>query len=52
MTIAVSVKINDEIVLVTDSASTVAMPGGPYPSVIGVFDNANKGFNVAPRTDA
>jgi len=52
VTITVSVKINDEIVLVTDGASTGAMPGGPYPSVIGVFDDANKGFNVAPRTGA
>jgi hypothetical protein len=51
VTIAVSVKINDEIVLVTDSASTGAMLGGPYPSVICVYDNANQGFNVAPRTD-
>jgi hypothetical protein len=49
---AVSVKINDDIVLVTDGASTGAMRGGPYPSVIGVYDNATKGFNIAPRTDA
>jgi len=54
VTIAVSVKIHDEIVLVTDGASTGlgAMPGRPHPSFIGANDNANKGFSVAHRKGA
>ncbi|MGC1617633.1 MAG: hypothetical protein WA765_04005 [Candidatus Acidiferrum sp.] len=46
MTIALSVKINDGVVLAADSASTVmgATPQGL--SVINVYDNANKAFNL------
>jgi hypothetical protein len=49
VTIAISVKINDGVVLATDSASTVigVMPGGPTaPAVINVYNNANKAFNL------
>jgi hypothetical protein len=48
VTIAISVKINDGVVLATDSASTVmgVMPGGPAPSVLNVYENANKLFNL------
>jgi len=49
VTIAISVKINDGVVLATDSASTVmgVTPGGPAaPSVINVYNNANKAFNL------
>jgi hypothetical protein len=46
VTIAISVKINDGVVLATDSASTVmgATPQGL--GVINVYDNANKAFNL------
>jgi hypothetical protein len=48
VTIALSVKINDGVVLATDSASTVmgAAPGGQTLGVINVYDNANKAFNL------
>lgn len=48
MTIALSVKINDGVVLATDSASTVmgTAPGGQALGVINVYDNANKAFNL------
>jgi hypothetical protein len=49
VTIALSVKINDGVVLATDSASTVmgATPGGPQAlGVVNVYDNANKAFNL------
>jgi len=48
VTIALSVKINDGVVLATDSASTVmgAPPGGQALGVINVYDNANKAFNL------
>jgi hypothetical protein len=47
VTIAISVKINDGVVLATDSASTVmaATPQGGL-GVINVYDNANKAFNL------
>lgn len=46
MTIAVSVKINDGVVLATDSASTVigATPIGP--AAVNIYNNANKAFNL------
>jgi hypothetical protein len=46
VTIAISVKINDGVVLATDSASTVtgAMPQGM--AVFNIYDNANKAFNL------
>lgn len=52
MTIALSVKINDGVVLATDSASTVMGPIAQAPGqppglgVINVYDNANKAFNL------
>ena len=48
MTIALSVKINDGVVLATDSASTVmgGAPGAQALGVINVYDNANKTFNL------
>jgi hypothetical protein len=48
VTIALSVKINDGVVLATDSASTVmgAAPGGQALGVLNVYDNANKAFNL------
>lgn len=48
MTIALSVKINDGVVLAADSASTVmgGPPGAQTASVINVYDNANKAFNL------
>ena len=48
MTIAISVKINDGVVLATDSASTVTgtIPGGVPGGVINVYNNANKAFNL------
>ena len=48
MTIAVSVKINDGVVLATDSASTVTgtTPDGVVGNVINVYNNANKVFNL------
>ena len=43
MTIALSIKVHDGLVLAADSASTilVAQPGGP-PMVMNVYNNANK----------
>jgi hypothetical protein len=51
VTIALSVKINDGVVLATDSASTVmgAAPGGQALGVLNVYDNANKAFNLLKR---
>jgi hypothetical protein len=48
LTIAISVKINDGVVLATDSASTVTgmIPGGVPGGVINVYNNANKAFNL------
>lgn len=48
MTIALTVKINDGVVLATDSASTVmgATPEGNPIGVINVYENANKVFNL------
>lgn len=46
MTIALSVKINDGVVLATDSASTVMAMTPQGPSVANVYDNANKAFNL------
>jgi hypothetical protein len=47
VTIAISVKINDGVVLATDSASTVmgVTPQGPA-SVFNIYNNANKAFNL------
>ena len=52
MTIAISIKINDGLVLATDSASTLlAIPpssisGNPQPQVFNVYNNADKLFNL------
>lgn len=47
MTIALSLKVNDGVVLATDSASTLVaqQPTGP-PAVVQVYNNANKVFNL------
>ena len=49
MTIAISIKINDGLVLASDSASTllaVAPSLGPQPQVFNVYNNADKLFNL------
>lgn len=47
MTIAISVKINDGVVLASDSASTLLLPdNGGELKVQGVYNNANKVFNL------
>jgi hypothetical protein len=48
MTIAISLKINDGLVLAADSASTVTymVPGQQTGNVINVYNNANKIFNL------
>jgi hypothetical protein len=48
LTIALSVKINDGVVLATDSASTVigALKPNVPPSVLNVYNHANKAFNL------
>lgn len=47
MTIAITVKVNDGVVLASDSASTIVQRGtGGPPPVVNVYDNANKIFNL------
>lgn len=47
MTIAISLKINDGLVLATDSATTVLQATSPTQlSVVNVYSNANKLFNL------
>jgi hypothetical protein len=49
LTIAISIKINDGLVLASDSASTllaVAPAVGPQPQVFNVYNNADKVFNL------
>lgn len=48
MTIAISLKVNDGVVLATDSASTIFAPssGDNPPGVIKVYQNAEKLFNL------
>jgi len=47
MTIALSLKVNDGLVLATDSASTlVAQQPGGATAVVQVYNNANKVFNL------
>jgi hypothetical protein len=48
MTIAISMKINDGLVLAADSASTVVamIPGQQTGNVLNVYSNANKIFNL------
>ena len=43
MTIAISVKVHDGLVLATDSASAISATGpGAPPGVLNVYNNANK----------
>jgi len=46
MTIAVSLKVNDGVVLAADSASTLLTNTPQGPGIIQVFNNANKIFNL------
>lgn len=46
MTIAISLKVNDGVVLAADSASTLIGETPTGPSVVQVFNNANKVFNL------
>lgn len=48
MTIAISVKVHDGLVLAADSASTIIAPVGPAgeEGIINVYNNANKVFNL------
>src|SRR3989304_513009 len=43
MTIAISLKVNDGLVLASDSAATIVDKGG---GVVNVYNNANKVFNL------
>ena len=43
MTIAISMKINDGVILASDSAATIMVPDG---GVINIYENANKIFNL------
>lgn len=45
ITIAISLKVNDGLVLAADSATTISQ-GSPQGGVINVYDNANKVFNL------
>jgi hypothetical protein len=47
MTIAVAVKVHDEVVLAADSAASIMHPqGGPHGLVAWVYNNANKVFRL------
>lgn len=46
MTIAISLKVNDGVVLAADSASTLIQQTPNGPSVVQVYNNANKVFNL------
>jgi hypothetical protein len=48
MTIAISVKVHDGLVLAADSASTITAPVGPAgeEGIVNVYNNANKVFNL------
>lgn len=46
MTIAISLKVNDGVVLAADSASTLVIQGQGAPQVVNVYNNANKIFNL------
>ena len=46
MTIAISLKINDGIVLAADSATTLVQNGPQGPIAVNVYNNANKIFNL------
>ncbi len=46
MTIAISLKINDGLVLAADSATTFVQNGSQGPIAVNVYNNANKIFNL------
>jgi len=46
VTIAISLKVNDGVVLAADSASTLVIQGQGAPQVVNVYNNANKIFNL------
>jgi hypothetical protein len=46
MTIAISIKVHDGVVLATDSASSLVQQVNGAPTVVQVYNNANKIFNV------
>ena len=47
MTIAISMKVNDGIVLATDSASTmISVRDDDKANVVNIYDNTNKIFNL------
>ena len=46
MTIAISLKVNDGLVLAADSASTLFQSGPTGSNVVNVYNNANKVFNL------
>lgn len=46
MTIAISLKINDGLVLAADSATTLVQNGPQGPVAVNVYNNANKIFNL------
>jgi hypothetical protein len=46
LTIAISLKINDGIVLAADSATTLVQNGPQGPIAVNVYNNANKIFNL------
>ena len=47
MTIAITLKVNDGVVLAADSATTFTTPGGSAGlNVVNVYNNANKVFNL------
>lgn len=46
MTIAISMKVNDGIVLAADSASTIMAQTPQGVGVINIYDKANKVFNL------
>jgi hypothetical protein len=49
MTFAVSIKVNDGVVLAADSASTLTIRGPSGPPHVRVYDNAEKIVNLHPR---
>lgn len=46
MTLAVSIKVNDGIVLATDSATTITQNGPSGSQILNVYNNANKIFHL------
>ncbi|MEA3401630.1 MAG: hypothetical protein U9R79_10355 [Armatimonadota bacterium] len=48
MSVAINIKVNDGVVLAADTATTVAqaVQGGQQPTVMNIYNNANKVFNL------